>query len=97
MGWKQGLETSTKQTSKKQWLLPKQIEVVLHKARSEKQTVVLVTGVFDIFHSEHKVFLQKAKQAGDILLVGIESDVRVTQIKGPGRPINSQQKRQQRV
>src|SRR5690606_21280972 len=38
-------------------------------------------------------FLEKAKQAGDLLIVGIESDVRVKQIKGPARPINNQETR----
>ena len=54
---------------------------------------VLVTGVFDILHQEHRVFLQKAKALGDYLIVGIESDVRVKKIKGEGRPINSQDTR----
>ncbi len=48
--------------------------------------VVLVTGVFDVLHQEHLVFLEKAKELGDVLVVCIESDVRVRQIKGPDRP-----------
>jgi len=51
---------------------------------------VLVTGVFDILHTEHFSFLKKAKALGDYLVVGVESDVRVTQMKGKGRPVNSQ-------
>lgn len=51
---------------------------------------ILVTGVFDVLHEEHLQFLQKAKSLGDFLIVGIESDIRVKQIKGEGRPINSQ-------
>lgn len=49
---------------------------------------VLVTGVFDILHFEHIAFLRAAKELG-FLMVGVESDVRVRQIKGEGRPINS--------
>jgi rfaE bifunctional protein nucleotidyltransferase chain/domain len=60
------------------------------RSRERRQVVVLVTGVFDLIHQEHKNFLNKAKQAGDILLVGLETDRRVTAIKGPGRPVNSQ-------
>ncbi|HYD34853.1 MAG TPA: adenylyltransferase/cytidyltransferase family protein [Vitreimonas sp.] len=56
---------------------------------SEAKKTVLVTGVFDILHHEHVEFLQKAKALGDELVVGIESDVRVAAIKGPGRPINT--------
>lgn len=53
------------------------------------QEVVLVTGVFDILHSEHIAFLQKAKAVGSKLVVGVESDGRVAHIKGPSRPINT--------
>jgi len=52
------------------------------------KTIVLVTGVFDVLHSEHQKFLIKAKQQGDILLIGLESDIRVKQLKGSHRPIN---------
>lgn len=52
--------------------------------------IVLATGVFDVLHEEHVVFLQKAKELGGRLVVGIESDVRVRQLKGEGRPINAQ-------
>jgi len=50
-----------------------------------------VTGVFDIFHQEHLHFLQNAKDLGDVLVVGVESDARVRQMKGKGRPIQDQQ------
>ena len=58
--------------------------------RNQGKQVVLVTGVFDLLHQEHINFLRKAKAAGDILVVGIESDKRVAQIKGVNRPIDSQ-------
>lgn len=53
------------------------------------KTIVLTTGIFDLLHHEHKKFLKAAKKAGDILLVGLESDLRTQQLKGPNRPINS--------
>lgn len=53
------------------------------------QTIVLVTGCFDLLHSAHKKFLKAAKQQGDILLIGLESDLRLRQLKGPNRPLNS--------
>lgn len=59
----------------------------------EKRKIVLVTGVFDILHHAHEMFLQKAKAAGDVLIVGLESDVRVKKMKGEGRPINTAQTR----
>lgn len=57
--------------------------------------VVLVTGVFDLLHSEHHAFLTKAKQQGNYLVVAIESDVRVREIKGADRPVWSQEQRKQ--
>ncbi|PIR61753.1 MAG: hypothetical protein COY81_03500 [Candidatus Pacebacteria bacterium CG_4_10_14_0_8_um_filter_43_12] len=54
-----------------------------------KQPLVLVTGVFDLLHSEHLIFLNKAKALGS-LIIAIESDERVRELKGFGRPINKQ-------
>lgn len=50
--------------------------------------IVFVTGCFDLLHSAHKLFLQKAKAKGDILAVGLEVDQRVKTMKGTDRPIN---------
>ena len=66
-------------------------EIVLQKYQQRLQgptLKVLVTGVFDILHSEHKKLLSAAKKLGGILLVGVETDARVRRLKGPGRPIN---------
>jgi cytidyltransferase-like protein len=52
---------------------------------------ILVTGCFDVLHSEHIKFLKAAKKLGGKLLVGVETDTRVRQLKGPGRPVNSLQ------
>ena len=69
------------------------LEEKIAKLRQQKQKIILVTGVFDLLHQEHKIFLQKAKAAGDILIVGIESDVRVRKMKGDGRPVQHEQTR----
>jgi cytidyltransferase-like protein len=53
------------------------------------KSVVLTTGVFDLLHIEHIRFLTKAKLAGDKLIVGIENDKRVRDIKGVERPVNN--------
>ena len=58
---------------------------------------VLVTGVFDVLHSEHQKFLQKASRVGDKLIVALESDSRVKKLKSPKRPINNQFIRQQNL
>ncbi|MEK7622975.1 MAG: adenylyltransferase/cytidyltransferase family protein [Patescibacteria group bacterium] len=55
--------------------------------------VILVTGCFDVLHSEHWKFLTAAKNLGGQLLVGLETDTRVRQLKGPNRPVNKLQTR----
>ncbi len=60
----------------------------LHSTIFQRHRVVLVTGVFDLLHPEHKKLLQAAKKQGNILLVGLEPDQRVAKLKGPTRPLN---------
>lgn len=50
-------------------------------------------GCFDILHPGHIIFLKKSKQAGDWLVVLLESDQKVTELKGADRPIHSQKDR----
>lgn len=78
-------------------MIPISTQQKLEKAQKNGKTIVLATGVFDLLHGEHKNFLKKAKKAGDFLIVGIESDVRVRYIKGKGRPIESQKKRMKKI
>ncbi len=52
--------------------------------------IVLAGGCFDILHAGHIQFLQNAKKQGDSLVVFLESDEKIREIKGPNRPINSQ-------
>ena len=54
------------------------------------QKIVLVGGCFDLVHLGHLIFLKKAKQAGDVLLILLESDQNIKKLKGNKRPINSQ-------
>lgn len=56
-------------------------------------TTVFANGVFDLFHSGHLRLLYEAKQLGDVLHVGINSDASVKRLKGPSRPIISQDQR----
>ncbi|MCD8484030.1 adenylyltransferase/cytidyltransferase family protein [Candidatus Woesebacteria bacterium] len=59
--------------------------------------VVFVTGVFDVLHSEHRRFLERAQAAGDVLVVGIETDQRVREMKGPDRPRDNESTRLKKV
>ena len=62
--------------------------VELWKRRGEK--VVATNGCFDILHAGHVTFLEAAKRRGDKLVVGLNTDSSVKQLKGPSRPINSE-------
>lgn len=53
-------------------------------------TAVFVNGTFDILHRGHIELLEYAKTLGDILVVAIDTDERVAELKGPSRPINNQ-------
>ncbi|MFC4261688.1 D-glycero-beta-D-manno-heptose 1-phosphate adenylyltransferase [Ferruginibacter yonginensis] len=55
--------------------------------------IVLTNGVFDIVHVGHIASLQEAASFGDILIVAINSDASVKRLKGPTRPVNTEQDR----
>ena len=58
------------------------------KARDKK--IVFTNGCFDILHAGHVRYLETAKSYGDVLILGLNSDRSVTELKGEGRPINTQ-------
>ena len=55
--------------------------------------IIATNGCFDILHAGHVSYLKRAAQLGDQLIVGINSDASVRQLKGPTRPINNQEDR----
>ena len=55
--------------------------------KREGRKVVFTNGCFDILHRGHVEYLQKAKELGDILIVGLNTDASVKRLKGPSRPI----------
>ncbi len=57
------------------------------RARQEKTTVVWTNGCFDLLHVGHVRNLQAARSRGDVLVVGVNSDASVRQLKGAGRPL----------
>src|SRR5215211_4452053 len=56
-------------------------------AREAGARIVLANGCFDVLHVGHVRYLAGARQLGDILIVGINSDEQVAIKKGPGRPV----------
>ena len=56
---------------------------------------IIVNGTFDIVHSGHLALLNYARSLGDYLIVAIDSDQRVKELKGADRPVNTQAERQE--
>jgi D-glycero-beta-D-manno-heptose 1-phosphate adenylyltransferase len=59
----------------------------------KKKKVVFTNGCFDILHTGHVTYLEKAKRLGDVLVIGLNSDASVRRLKGAGRPVNSEKDR----
>jgi len=66
---------------------------LLATAKQRGQRIVLANGVFDTLHVGHARYLAGAKAEGDLLIVAVNSDASVRQLKGPGRPILDEQAR----
>ena len=67
-----------------------EITVIAAKARADGKVVVFTNGCFDLIHRGHVHVLREAKAAGDLLIVGINTDRSVKSIKGKSRPIVSE-------
>ncbi len=65
----------------------------LERERARGKKIVFTNGCFDLLHAGHAHYLKKAKEFGDILVVGINSDSSVRRIKGDKRPIIKQEMR----
>jgi len=57
------------------------------------KNIVFTNGCFDILHSGHVMYLNLAREQGDILILGLNSDLSVKKLKGDRRPINNQEER----
>lgn len=71
-------------------------EALLRKAQElkrDRRRIVFTNGCFDLLHPGHVAYLRKARQLGDVLIVGLNSDRSVREIKGEPRPILSQEER----
>lgn len=60
----------------------------LKATRAQGRRVVFTNGCFDILHAGHVSYLNRARALGDILIIGVNSDVSVSRLKGQSRPIN---------
>ena len=64
-----------------------EIKAIVVGARNNRKRVVFTNGCFDLLHRGHVHILREARACGDVLVVGINSDKSVKQIKGPARPV----------
>ncbi|MDR1168881.1 MAG: D-glycero-beta-D-manno-heptose 1-phosphate adenylyltransferase [Heliobacteriaceae bacterium] len=71
----------------------KDIKNLIDRLHAEGKTVVTTNGCFDILHAGHVRYLEKAKSFADKLIVLLNSDKSVKNIKGEGRPINNENDR----
>src|SRR6266700_4868893 len=77
---------------------PKIVELEELSDRSEKlraagRKIVATNGCFDLLHVGHVRYLQAARALGDVLAVGLNGDDSVRELKGLGRPVNSERDR----
>lgn len=61
--------------------------LIAQEWKAKGKRIVFTNGCFDLLHVGHIRYLEKAKSLGDILVVGVNSDRSVREIKGPHRPI----------
>ena len=61
--------------------------------RAAGRRVVLTNGVFDLLHTGHLFYLQRARALGDALLIALNADASVRALKGPARPVQSEEQR----
>ena len=64
-----------------------EVAILGERLRGEGKRIAFANGCFDLLHVGHIRFLKGAREQGDVLVVGVNSDRAVTQLKGRGRPL----------
>ncbi|WP_337288826.1 D-glycero-beta-D-manno-heptose 1-phosphate adenylyltransferase [Candidatus Methylomirabilis sp.] len=70
-----------------------ELATIVQQRRAAGERVVFTNGCFDLLHRGHTRLLQQARALGDLLIVGLNSDVSVQLLKGRSRPVLSQDER----
>jgi len=70
-----------------------EVRALGERLRQAGQRTVFANGCFDLFHVGHVRYLEGARQQGDVLVVGVNSDRSVRQLKGEGRPLLPEESR----
>lgn len=69
------------------------IAKIAKKLRADGKKIVLAGGCFDILHIGHVIFIEKAEKSGDKLILLLEPDEAIKNLKGESRPFNNQKTR----
>ena len=67
-----------------------ELKKIIDDLKTNGKKIVFTNGCFDILHVGHVRYLNEAKHLGDILVIGLNSDSSVKQIKGNDRPLNNE-------
>ncbi|TDF37312.1 bifunctional D-glycero-beta-D-manno-heptose-7-phosphate kinase/D-glycero-beta-D-manno-heptose 1-phosphate adenylyltransferase HldE [Alteromonadaceae bacterium M269] len=70
-----------------------QLLMAVSEAKKRGETLVMTNGCFDILHAGHVSYLANARKLGHRLIVAVNTDASVTELKGPGRPVNDVERR----
>jgi len=70
-----------------------ELSAVRDKMDAAGRRLVFTNGCFDLLHAGHVRYLRQARALGDALVVGLNGDNSVRELKGPGRPLNPEQDR----
>lgn len=70
-----------------------ELKEIVEELKRQGKKVVFTNGCFDILHIGHINYLREAKNKGNVLIIGLNSDTSVRKIKGQGRPIIPQNER----
>jgi len=71
----------------------KQLLRIVKELKAKRKRIVFTNGCFDLLHIGHVRYLEEAKALGDVLVVGLNTDVSVRKLKGPKRPILPEEER----
>jgi len=90
IAYESSLNNKTSDKNIKNW---SEISSIVSELKNNEKKIVFTNGCFDILHIGHVKYLEAAKNHGDILILGLNSDQSIGIIKGKNRPINNQDDR----
>jgi D-beta-D-heptose 7-phosphate kinase/D-beta-D-heptose 1-phosphate adenosyltransferase len=72
---------------------PAELRLLLPLLQAQGKKVVFTNGCFDLLHGGHIKFLEESRRLGDVLMVALDSDASVREVKGEGRPVIGEDQR----